>query len=385
MRWTAFLIASSLACGGSGKPGTVVLKDAGSAGAPPPITLGEIISITGPESSFGISTRNGIQLATDEANLSGGVQGRPLEIHLVDSHGSAEDSARALALLVDRDHVKLILGEIASNNSIAMAVVAQEKQVPMISPSSTNPKVTQGRDYVSRVCFVDPFQGFVMAKFARDNLKLQRVAVLRDPASDYSNGLADVFTRKFTEMGGKVVAQESYGKGDQDFRPQLTTVLASKAEALYVPVYYSEVALIARQAKELGLRVPLLGGDGWDSTRLFEVGGSAIEGGYFSDHYSPEDPSPKSQRFIAAYKRKFGPTPDSLAALGYDAARVAIEALKRARSLDGSDVRDAIAHTKDFPGVTGDITLDGNRNAVKPAVVLQVVAGRAKYVTAVSP
>jgi branched-chain amino acid transport system substrate-binding protein len=335
--------------------------------------------------SFGVSTRNGIQLAVDQANASGGVRGRPLELLVSDAKGSADLAAREMDRLITEQRVRLVLGEIESTNSIAMGAVAQARKVPMISPASTNPRVTEGRDFVSRVCFVDPFQGFVMAKFARDNLRVQRVGVVGDPNSDYSTGLADVFTRKFTEMGGKVVAQERYAKDDRDFRAQIGRLMSARPEAVYMPGYYGEVASFAKQAQAMGLRVPLLGGDGWASDKLFELGGRAMEGHYFSDHYSPEDPSPRSQRFIADYRKAFGAVPDSLAALGYDAARVAIEAMKRAQNVDGQALREEIARTRDFPGVTGNISLDVNRNAVKPAVVLQIVDGKPKFVTTVSP
>jgi len=279
------------------------------------------------------------------------------------------------------------LGEVASSNSLAMAPKAQQARVPMISPSSTNPKVTEVGTYIFRVCFIDPFQGFVMAKFAHDNLKITRAAVLKDQKSDYSLGLTEFFTRKFTEMGGKIATTEAYAKGDSDFRAQLTAIKAQKPEAIYVPGYYSDVGIIARQARELGIpkKIPLLGGDGWQSFKLFELGGSAIEGSYFSDHYSPDNPSPVVQKFLAEYKAAYGSVPDSLAGLGYDAARVAIAAMQRAPDLSGPAVRDAIAQTKDFPGVTGTITLDENRNAVKPAVVLEVGDGKMKYITTTSP
>jgi len=255
----------------------------------------------------------------------------------------------------------------------------------MITPSSTNPKVTAVGDYIFRVCFIDPFQGFVMAKFAKENLKLSRAAVLKDVKSAYSLGLTEVFTRKFTEMGGKIVGTESYSKGDSDFRAQLTAIKSQKPEAIYVPGYYTDVGIIARQAREIGIKAPLLGGDGWDSEKLFELGGSAIVGSYFSNHYSPDDPSPRVKKFLATYKAAYGMIPDSLAALGYDAANVAIHAMKQAPELTGPALRQALAQTKDFPGVAGTITLDENRNPVKPAVVLQVETGKTKYIATISP
>jgi len=351
------------------------------------VLFGEVGSLTGPEASFGISTRNGIELAINQANAAGGIKGKKIAVRVYDDQSKPEEAANAATRLVNQDRVKVLLGEVASSNSLAMAPKAQQARVPMISPSSTNPKVTEVGTYIFRVCFIDPFQGFVMAKFAHDNLKITRAAVLKDQKSDYSLGLTEFFTRKFTEMGGKIATTEAYAKGDSDFRAQLTAIKAQKPEAIYVPGYYSDVGIIARQARELGIpkKIPLLGGDGWQSYKLFELGGSAIEGSYFSDHYSPDNPSPVVQKFLAEYKAAYGSVPDSLAGLGYDAARVAIAAMQRAPDLSGPAVRDAIAQTKDFPGVTGTITLDENRNAVKPAVVLEVGDGKMKYITTTSP
>lgn len=349
------------------------------------ILLGEVFSLTGGQATFGISSRNGIEMAVKEANAAGGVKGKKLETRVYDDQGKPEEAANATTRLVNQDHVVLILGEVASTNSIAMANVAQPAHVPMITPTSTNPKVTAIGDYIFRVCFIDPFQGFVMARFARENLKLTKVAVLRDLKSDYSTGLTDVFSRKFTEMGGKIVAVETYNQGDSDFRGQLTAIKRANPDGIYVPGYYSEAGVIARQARELGLNVPLMGGDGWDSEKLFELGGSAVEGHYLSNHYSAEDPSPRVQKWVAAYKAAYGGVPDSLATLAYDAAGVAIDALKRAPDLSGKALRDAIAQTKDYPGVAGVVTLDDQRNAVKPAAILKVGKGKFEYVTTINP
>ena len=351
------------------------------------VLIGEVGSLTGPEASFGISTRNGIELAVNQANASGGVKGRKIAVRVYDDQSKPEEAANAATRLISQDHVKVILGEVASTNSLAMAQKAQPAGVPMISPSSTNPKVTQVGNYIFRVCFIDPFQGFVMAKFSHENLKVKRAAVLKDQKSDYSLGLTEYFTRTFTEMGGKIVTTEAYAKGDSDFRAQLTAIKSQKPDAIYIPGYYTDVGIIARQARELGIpkKVPLLGGDGWRSEKLFELGGSAIEASYFSDHYSPDNPSPIVQKFIGEYKQAYGSVPDSLAGLGYDSARVAIAAMKKASDLSGPAIRDAIAQTKDFPGVAGTISLDENRNAVKPAVVLQVEDGKLKYITTISP
>lgn len=349
------------------------------------ILLGEVGSLTGGQAAFGISTRNGIELALEEANAAGGIGGKKLAVRVYDDMSKSDEAAAATTRLITQDKVKVILGEVASSNSLAMAPKAQEAQVPMISPSSTNPKVTEVGDYIFRVCFIDPFQGFVMAKFAHEELKFTRVAILTDKKSAYSEGLTEVFQKKFAEMGGKILDVQAYSQGDSDFRAQLTAIKKKKPEGLYVPGYYEDVARIAEQAREQGLKVTMMGGDGWDSAKLFELGGDAVEGGYASNHYSADDPTPRVQDFIKKYQAKYGTVPDSLAALGYDAARVAVDAMKRARDLSGPALREAIAATKEFPGAAGVITLDEHRNPVKPAVVLKVEGGKFKYVTTISP
>lgn len=349
------------------------------------ILIGEVGSLTGSEAAFGISTRNGIEMAIEEANAAGGVKGKKLAVRVYDDQSKPEEAAAAATRLVTQDKVVAILGEVASSNSLAMAPKAQGAQVPMVSPSSTNPKVTEVGDYIFRVCFIDPFQGAVMARYSRETLKFTNVAILTDKKSAYSEGLTQVYQQRFTELGGKILAVEAYSKGDTDFRAQLTNIKKLKPEAIYVPGYYQDVALIAEQARELGLKAVLMGGDGWDSSKLFELGGEAVEGSYVSNHYSSDDPSPRVQEFIKRYQAKFNVVPDSLAALGYDSARVVIDGLKRATDSTGPALRDAIAATKDFPGVAGTITLDAQRNPVKPAVVLKVEGGKFKYVDTVSP
>ncbi len=350
------------------------------------ILIGHVGSLTGAQATFGISTDQGIKLAIDEENGKGGVKGKKLVLKTYDDQGKPEEAANATIRLITQDGAKVILGEVASSNSLAMAPKAQEAKVPMISPSSTNPEVTKKGDYIFRVCFIDPFQGYAMAKFARENLKLTKVAILKDQKSDYSLGLTDVFERKFTELGGKIVATEAYSQGDTDFRAQLTSLKGKKPDGIYIPGYYTDVGIIAKQARELGLKGVLLGGDGWDSPKLTELGQSAVEGSYFTNHYSVEDPSPRVQNFIADYRKRFGDAPpDALGALGYDSAKVAIEAMRRAPDLSGPAIRDAIAATKDFPGVAGTITIDAERNAMKPAVVVQVTDGKQKYVATVTP
>lgn len=348
------------------------------------IVIGEFGSLTGTTATFGISTRNGIDMAIDAINKSGGLLGKQVRVIVEDDQGRPEEAQTVVTKLINKDQVVAVLGEVASSRTMAAAPVAQQNGIPLISPSSTNPKVTEIGDFIFRVCFIDPFQGLVMAKFATNTLKVKNVAILRDIKNDYSVGLADVFIDNFQKMGGKIVGNESYSEGDTDFSAQLTSLKAKNPEAIFLPGYYTEVGLVVRQAKSLGLNVPFLGGDGWDSPKLVEIGGEALNGSYYSNHFAVTDPKPQIQDFVSQYKTRFGATPDALAGLGYDAANILFDAIKRANSTDGAKVRDALASTKDFQGITGTITLDSQRNAVKPAVVLQVKNGNLEYVETIT-
>ncbi|MBI4402545.1 MAG: ABC transporter substrate-binding protein [Deltaproteobacteria bacterium] len=350
------------------------------------ILFGEFGSMTGSESTFGVSTHKGIVMAIDEINAAGGVKGKKIRIISYDDEGKSDGAVTTATKLITQDRVMLLLGEVASSRSIAAGAVAQQYKIPMVSPSSTNPKVTEIGNYIFRVCFIDPFQGAVMARFAMNNLKLATAAILQDIKSDYSIGLADFFEAEYQKLGGKIVAKESYSGGDVDFRSQLTLIKGKKPSLLFVPGYYTEVGLIARQAKDSKLDSTLLGGDGWDSEKLTEIGGQAILGGYFSNHYSHEDQNPVVQNFVKNYKAKFSEVPNGLAAMGYDAAMVAIDAAKRASELSSKGLRDALATTKNFQGVTGIISINEKRDAVKPAVVLKVVGNNEfHYVATVNP
>jgi branched-chain amino acid transport system substrate-binding protein len=349
------------------------------------IVIGEFGSLTGSTATFGISTRNGIDMAVDQINQAGGLLGKKVRVIVEDDQGRPEEAQTVVTKLITSDNVVAILGEVASSRTLAAAPVAQQNGIPMITPSSTNPKVTEVGDYIFRVCFIDPFQGLVMAKFAANSLKIRNVAVLRDIKNDYSVGLADVFIENFKNMGGNIVADESYSEGDTDFSAQLTSMKSRNPQAIFVPGYYTEVGLIARQAKQLGLNVPLMGGDGWDSPSLTEIGGEALNGSYFSNHYSVNDPSPAIQKFVSDYRARYGEVPDALAGLAFDAANILFDAIRRANSTEGPMVRDAIAQTRDYAGVTGMITLDENRNAVKPAVVLQISGGKLQYLETINP
>ena len=366
-----------------------------SAPAPAPLLIGDTIlighvgSLTGDQASFGLSTENGIRLAIEDINARGGVKGKRVAAKTYDDQGKPEEAAVAAMRLITQDKVTVLIGEVASTRSLAIAPIADANHVPQITPTSTNPRVTKDGDktrpYVFRVCFIDPFQGTVMAKFTREHLKLKKVAILRDIGSDYSVGLADFFKKKFEELGGTIVNDQSYKAGDQDFKAQLTTIRGKAPELIYVPGYYTDVALLARQARELGMKMPLGGGDGWDSARLYEIAQGALDGSYFSNHYTEENPAPLIQNFVKRYQERFGGPPDSMAALGYDAANVAFDAMARATDLSGPAVAAAIAATRNFPGVGGTITIDADHNAVKSAVVLGIEKNKSKYVATVEP
>ncbi len=349
------------------------------------LLIGEYGSLTGGTATFGQSTHNGIMLATEEINAQGGLLGKKVKILTEDDQSKPEEAKTAALKLIRQNNVIALLGEVASSRSLAAAPEAQRAKIPMISPASTNPKVTEVGDYIFRACFVDTFQGASMAKFAYNNLKLRNVAVLVDNKNDYSVGLDEFFEKTFKALGGNIVAVESYSEGDIEFRAQLTAIKAKNPDGIYIPGYYTEVGLIARQARELGLQVPLMGGDGWDSPKTIEIGGNAVNGSYFSNHYAEDDPNPIIQSFIQKYKQKYGIVPDAMAVLGYDAANILFDSIKRANSADPTLIRDAIAQTKDFPGVTGSITMDANRNAQKRIVVMKIDNGKITFTEAMNP
>lgn len=363
----------------------LALAGCGNQGAQREPLVGVFLSLSGPTADFGITTRNGIELAVEEINRGGGLNGTPMKILVEDTRGKSDESRTAVTKLIEQNRVIALLGEVASSNSLAAAPVAQARKVPMITPSSTNPQVTAQGDFIFRVCFIDPFQGYVMAKFARENLKAQTAAILWDNSQDYSKGLAEVFKREFPRMGGRIVQDVTYASSDVDFSSQLTRIRSARPDVIYIPGYYSEVSLIARKARELGITVPLLGSDGWTSPTLLERAGGALEGCYYSDHYSLESDKPVVRKFVESFRQKYGHDPNSLAALGYDATWILADAIKRAGSFDPVKMRDAIAGTKDFPGVTGKITINEERNAVKSAVVLQIKDNKISYFTTIDP
>ena len=360
------------------------------AGCKPPggntIKLGEFASLTGKEATFGISSHEGTVLAIEELNAAGGVLGKKFELLTEDDLSKAGEPATVVNKLISRDGVVAILGEVASSRSLEAAPICQQNKIPMISPSSTNPKVTETGDFIFRVCFIDPFQGTVMANFASKTLKAKKVAVFTDVKSDYSKGLAKYFKEGFTKAGGQIVTELDFNGGDKDFKAQLTAIKSSNPDAVFVPSYYTDAALICIQAKQLGLNVPFFGGDGWESEDLVKIGKDAVEGHYISTHAAPDSPDPRVKQFVAAYKARFkGKAPDSLAMLGYDSAMILADAMKRAGSTDGQKVRDALAATKDFAAVTGRITINAQRDATKSAVILQIKGGGFHYVETINP
>jgi branched-chain amino acid transport system substrate-binding protein len=401
MRWRErlrpglLLVASALmlaSCGGAAKDELVI---------------GEFGSLTGNDATFGTSTQNGVQVALDQltATKEGKIGGLPVRVVVEDDQGRAEEAATVVQKLINQDRVIAVLGEVASSRSLAGAPICQAAQVPMISPSSTNPRVTQVGDYIFRMCFLDDFQGGVMARFTAENLKLKKVAVLKDVKSDYSVGLAQYFTDAFKSRGGTVVIEQAYSAGDQDFRAQLTAIKAKSPEAIVVPGYYTEAGLIARQARELGITAPLIGGDGWESEQLLAIGGDALNGCYYSNHWALDYPDPRLQEFVKRYRDKFHGDPDAIGGLAFDAANVLFGSLERLaeqnptafKNLSSSKasspdrkaacklLRDLIAGTSEYAGVTGTITLDQNRNATKPAVIIEIKGGKKIYNTSIKP
>lgn len=360
-------------------------KNGGSGGGDEFIKVGEYVSLTGNTATFGQSTDHGVQIALDEINAAGGVLGKKIKIIVEDTQSKPETSKTAVVKLIKQDQVVALIGEIASSRTIAAAPDAQRAGIPMITPGSTNPEVTAKGDFIFRICFIDPFQGQVMAKFAANDLKLKKAAILTDVKNDYSVGLAKFFKEEFAKHGGVIVAEESYSEGDSDFKPQLSSIKSKSPDILVVPGYYTEVGIIAIQARDLGMQQPLLGGDGWDSAQTIKIGGKAIEGSYFTNHYAADDPNPVVQDFIKKYKDRFGETPDAMAALGYDTMRLLADALKRAGTTEGKALRDAIAATKGFPAVTGAVTIDADRNAKKPITVIKIEDGQFKLAKAIEP
>jgi len=351
-----------------------------------PIKLGEVSPKTGKEAALGQQARRGVQLALEEINARGGVLGRPLVVVSEDNRSRPGESATSAKKLLSRDKVVALIAGGTSSHCLEMAPLAQGARVPMVASTATATEVTEKRDYVFRTCFIDPFQGAVLARFAHTTLKARRVALLTSVSSTYSVGLSKVFRERFKALGGELVADQKYSEGDKDFRAQLTAIKALKPDAIAATGSYVEAALICKQARELGLTVPLFGGDSWEAPEFLAIGGKAVEGAFLASHYSSSSNAPEVAAFVKKYAARFGgEIPDSMAPLAYDATLILAAAIARAGTTDGPKLRDALAATKDFPGVTGRTTIDAQRNASKSAVILTVKDGRFAYVETIEP
>jgi branched-chain amino acid transport system substrate-binding protein len=349
-----------------------------------PIVVGEYGSKTGSQATFGLSTDEGVKLAVSERNAAGGIHGRQIKLVFLDDQGKQQEATTAVTRLIDEDHAVAIIGEVASSLSLAGGAVCQKNGIPMISPSSTNERVTKIGDMISRVCFIDSFQGYVGASFAREKLNFTRAAVLYDRTQAYSKGLGADFKKAFTKLGGTIVTEQAYSSGDNDYSAQLTSIKSADPQFIYVPGYYTEVVNIARQARQLGITCPMIGGDGWVSDELKNAG-SALDGCFFSDHYAKEDDRPEVKTFLKNFKAAYNQDPDSMAALGYDAANLLFDAMDRAGSTNGKALAAAINSTKDFKAVTGNITIDEHRDAKKGAVIQQLKNGSYTFFARVEP
>ncbi len=356
----------------------------GCAKAPTEIKLGGVGPVTGEAATFGDSTKKGLSLAVDEWNAKGGVLGKQIKLVFADDKGDPAEGATVYTKLIQQDKVTAIVGTVMSKVTLAGAPIAQAAKVPMISPTSTNEKVTQVGDYIFRACFIDPFQGTVGAKFAFADLKAKKAGVIFDVGNDYAKGLAENFKKGFEELGGNVVAYEGHPSGTTDFKAQLTKILAGKPEVIYCSDYYNDDALIAKQARELGYKGPIVGGDGWDSADLVKIGGDAVNNCFFTNHYAPDATTAAVKTFVGGYNAKYSSTPDALAALAYDAGNIMLNAIAKANSTDGAKIKDALAAT-DLDVVSGHVKFDENRNPIKSAVIIEIKDGKQVYRTTVNP
>lgn len=349
------------------------------------IVIGALAPLSGGEATFGTSLRDGIELAVSTLNKQGGINGRPLQSITYDTQGKAEDAVRLAIKLIKQDEAIAVIGEMASSRSLAIAPIAQANQTVMLSPASTNPAVTQMGNYIFRACYVDSFQGTVMGIFAANDLKATNAAILRDMSSDYSLGLAREFKMAFERLGGHVLKEESYQAGDANFKAQLTAIKQLNPDVIFIPGYYTEVGLMMRQARELGIQSKLIGSDGWDSARLTEIAGDAAENAFFSNHYSEQNHTPEVDAFVRDFEKTYSHKPDGFAALGYDSVFILADALKRTQVVNRENVRNELARVRSLPTVTGKITFTPERNPLKPAVVLKIQKGSFVYQTQISP
>lgn len=376
---TAAVLLAGLAAG-CGKPADQAIK------------IGVIYELTGNTASFGTAAANGAKLAFKEINANGGVLGKQIQIVTADNKGEPAESANAMTKVIAQDKVVAVTGFTVSSCGIAAATVAEANKIPFVAAATTNRRVTlneqtgKTKDYVFRACFIDPFQGTVGANFALNSLKSKTAAILVDNSSDYSKGMAQFFKEAYTKSGGQILIEEAYLQKDQDFKSILTKIKAYNPDLYYLPGYYEEVGKIIKQARELGISAPFLGGDAWDSPKLAEIGGAAaLNNTHFTNFYSVEDTNPKSKAFVAAYQKEFGQKPDSMSAMGYDAAYLLVDAIKRANSTEAAKIRDALAATKKFPSLSGDMNLSPTHDAIRSAVIIELKDGKQIYKETVKP
>ena len=348
------------------------------------IVIGGVAPVTGEAATFGASSKNGYDLCIEEWNAKGGIDGKQIKMAFADDKGDPAEGATVFTKLIQQDKVVAICGPVMSKVALAAAPICQDAKMPMIASTATNPKVTDVGDFIFRACFIDPFQGTVGAKFAFDALKAKKAACLFDVGNDYAKGLAECFRDGFTKAGGEIVAFEGHASGTTDFKAQLTKIVATKPDVIYVSDYYNDAALIAKQARELGYKGTMGGGDGWDSPKLTEIGKDAVEGCWFSNHYAADDTTPVVQDFVKKYKAKFGAEPDALAVLAYDGCTIMLDAIKRAGKTDGPSIKEALKAT-DIAVVSGHVKFDDHRNPVKSAVIVEIKNGKVVYRATVNP
>ena len=358
-------------------------------GASNELKIGVSAPLTGDIAALGQSTKNAIIMAEKEINDAGGIKigdaQKKVKFVIEDDENKPESTATVFQKLINQDKVLAIIGSQSSKCSNAGAPIAESAKIPQITPWSTNPNVTKDRQFIFRACFIDPFQGKVVAQFAKEKLQAKTAAVLYDVASDYNKGIAEVFKAEFTNAGGTIVGFETYNTKDTDFSAQLTKIKGNKPEVLFLPNYYNEVPLQIQQARKLGITAKILGSDGWDNPELVTLGGDVMNGTYFTNHYSPDVDSPVAKDFITKYQEQFKILPDAAAALTYDAAKILFQAIEKAGKADSQAIRDAIAATKGFTGVSGVVTYENSGDPVKGAVIIRIDNGNFVYDSSVNP
>jgi branched-chain amino acid transport system substrate-binding protein len=387
-RWTilgGLAIAMSIAltgCGGGEKAKPAAQTNE--------IKIGGNVEMTGGVANYGNQALSGMKLAFKQVNASGGVLGKKINLILADNKSEPAEAANATTKLITQDKVSIVMGPIVSSNVLATVKIAEDNKVVVMTPTGTNEKITvdngKVHPFAFRACFIDPFQGRVMANYATKSLKVKTAVIYIDSSSDYSKGVAAAFEETFVKNGGKIVGKEAFLQKDQDFKATLTKIKALNADIVFIPAYYEEVGKIVKQARELGINQPLLGTDGWDNPKVVEIAGAAaLNNTFFSNHYSSQDSDPNVRKFIEAYKAEYKEEPSSMAALGYDAAMIVVDAIKRANTTDAAKVKEAMEQTKNLQVSTGIVTMDSNHNPIKSAVVIEMKDGKQTFKEKINP